>query len=87
MVGGPGIEVEADEIAFRCFERDDGALVWLRSFGMLARGSSKVYLAKFPDRIITGQGQGSGDPLSIDELEVAPKALGQSFFCRIDFAY
>ena len=28
VVGGPGIEAEADEITFRCFERDDGALVW-----------------------------------------------------------
>ena len=26
VVGGPGVEVEADEIAFRCFQRDDGAL-------------------------------------------------------------
>ena len=30
-VGSPGTEVEADEVAFLCFERDDGALVWLIS--------------------------------------------------------
>ena len=27
VMESPGIEVEADEIALRCFERDDGALV------------------------------------------------------------
>ena len=41
---------------------------------MVARGSSRVYLAKLPDRIITGLGQGGGGPLSIDELEIVLKA-------------
>ena len=41
---------------------------------MVARGSSRVYLAKLPDRISTGRGQGGGGPLSIEELEVVLKA-------------
>ena len=76
VVGGTGVEVEAGEIASRCFERDVGTLVWLCWFGMVARarGSSRVCFAKLPDRIITGQGRGGGGPLSIDELEIVLKA-------------
>ena len=77
-IGGEGVQCEADEIAFRCLiEHDtDGneVLVWLRYFGMVKRGSSNTFLAKLPDRQVTGAGQGGGGALSIEELRSALKA-------------
>ena len=61
-VGGYGLQCEADEIAFRCkAERDvsgEPRILWLRYFGLVRRGSSRVFLALLPDRLVTGAGQG-----------------------------
>ena len=82
QVGGPGLEVEADEVAFRCkAETDlDGELKlwWLRYFGMARRGSSKMFLAKLPDRPVKGQGQGGGGALSKEELKDVLQAESMS---------
>ena len=71
-IGGEGVEVEADEVAFRCKvgKRSDGTdcIWWIRYFGMFRRGSSKVFLACLPDRAVSGSGQGGGGALSIEEL-------------------
>ena len=47
---------------------------------MVTQASSRVHFAKLADRIITGQGQGSGGPLSIDALEVVLKAHSDNVF-------
>ena len=77
-IGGEGVQCEADEIAFRCVIEHDSdsneVLVWLRYFGMVKRGSSNIFLAKLPDRQVTGSGQGGGGALSIEELSSVLKA-------------
>ena len=53
----------------RLFEESEDVSIWLRWFGMVQRGSSRVYLQQLPDREVAGQGQGGGGPLSCVELE------------------
>ena len=56
-VGGYGVECEADEIAFRCKAEESAGewvIVWLRYFGLVRRGSSKVYIGSLPDRAVAG---------------------------------
>ena len=76
------------EIAFRCkAETDlDGELKlwWLR---LARRGSSKMFLAKLPDRPVKGQGQGGGGALSKVELKdvlqaemMSPRLIPESIF-------
>ena len=65
-VGGPGMDVEIDEVAFRSAGLNTSVL-WLRFIGMVRRGSSKIYIAKLPYRLSQG-GQGGGGPLSLEEL-------------------
>ena len=71
-VGGEGMQCEADEIAFRCVvvmdENGNGILVWIRYFGMVRRGSDKIFLARWPDRQVAGAGQGGGGAPAINEL-------------------
>ena len=77
-VGGCGVQYEADEVAFRCKAERDGTgllkILWIRYFGLVRRGSSKVLLALLPDRLVRGSGQGGGGCLRIEELSHALRA-------------
>ena len=68
-VGGPGVDVELDEVSFRSAGLEHSVL-WIRFLGMVRRGSSKIFLAKLPYRL-TAAGQGGGGPLSMEELRSA----------------
>ena len=68
-VGGPGMDVELDEVSFRSAGLEHSVL-WIRFLGMVRRGSSKIFLAKLPYRL-TAAGQGGGGPLSMEELRSA----------------
>lgn len=71
-VGGPGRQVEADEIALRALHSvsPDGEPIttWVRLFGLCQRGSTRMVLIPLPDRETRGAGQGGGGALSIEEL-------------------
>jgi hypothetical protein len=73
LLGGQGIQVEADECAFRCIPCIDAhnrpVTTWIRLFGMCQRGSTRMFLAALPDRDVGGAGQGGGGALSIEELK------------------
>ena len=66
-IGGPGMDVELDEVSFRSTALKKSVL-WIRFIGMVRRGSSKIFLAKLPYRLTSG-GQGGGGPLSMEELK------------------
>ncbi len=76
-IGGEDVEVEADESAFRCtgVRLADGSfgVQWIRYFGMVARGSSKMFLQQIPDRDVRGAGQSGGGALSVEELKEVVK--------------
>ena len=41
---------------------------WIRFFGLVARGSTRIYLAQLEERFAVASGQGGGGALSVDEL-------------------
>ena len=75
QLGGEGVEVEADEVAFRMKAKEDDddesgwKKVWLRIICFVRRGSGKPFLSFLPDREVNGIGQGGGGALSVEELK------------------
>ena len=90
VVGGCGMDVELDEVAFRSVGRP-GGIIWLRYLAAARRGSSKIWLSRLPYRI-TQAGQGGGGPISIDEMNQAlllfsdEPVLGEGSVCHTDGA-
>ena len=71
QLGGPGVEVEMDELCFRCkWSRPDGSWgkEWVRYIAASERHGDKVVLMKLDTRWSTGAGQGGGGQLSREEL-------------------
>ena len=72
QIGGEKIQLEGDEVAFRCRLVDDGTVQkveWLRYIAFAKRGGSKIFLEQLPSRLQAGSGRGGGGALSIEELE------------------
>eukprot|EP00969_Alexandrium_andersonii_P020924 915175-Alexandrium_andersonii.AAC.1 len=60
VVGGEKLECEADEVALCCrvgIHNAQQGVWWIRLFGMVRRGSSKIYLRILPDRFAQAAGQ------------------------------
>jgi len=72
QLGGPGVEVEIDEVCFRArwAEGDDGnwGREWHRYIAAHERHGGKLVLMALPPRFASGQGQGGGGALSNEEL-------------------
>ena len=74
QLGGPGVDVELDEISFRASARrhPDGTIQvqWKRYLGVVERGSRNIVLRLLKDVWVHGAGQGGGQ-LSNEELHSA----------------
>ena len=77
QLGGPGIEVEADEICFRArwvlrTDPDTGNAEWYREWvrwlALVERGSCKIVFRKLETRFAKGNGEGGGGALGNQEL-------------------
>ena len=72
-MGGDKHQLEADEVALRCtavrLAGGSWGIAWIRYFGLVLRGSSKIFLSCSPEREVKGHGQGGGGALSIAELK------------------
>lgn len=85
VLGGPGIDVEIDEVCFRARwaregGRDDGewGREWIRYIAAVQRGRSEVIvLKKLPSRWARGAGQGGGGSLTSEELHSFIFRLGK----------
>jgi hypothetical protein len=72
QICGVGVEIEADELAFRSQdgEEEDGTpfVFWLRYIAVCKRGSSTMFLHALPTRKVKGAGQGGGGSLGLEEF-------------------
>ena len=72
QIGGPGVEVEIDEICFRArwvSDGEDGSCrEWQRYIAAFERRSGKLVLMQLPTRRVKGAGQGGGGSLTSEEL-------------------
>ena len=67
VVGGRGHDIELDEVCFRSKPLEN-SILWLRYLAIVRRGSSKVFIATLPEKLVTG-GQGGGGAISLPELK------------------
>ena len=72
QIGGPGVEVEIDEVCFRARYINDGVVghcrEWQRYVCATERHGGKVILQKLPTKRVKGAGQGGGGSISREEL-------------------
>ena len=80
QLGGPGVDVEADEVCFRARwvlapDPETGERVWCREWvrwlAFIERGSSRIVFRQLETRVVKGDGQGGGGALGNQELHDA----------------
>jgi len=72
QLGGPGVDVEVDEVCFRaqwkCGLDGSSGKEWLRYIAAMERDGDDMVLMRLPHRFAKGGGQGGGGPLDDEEL-------------------